>query len=199
MPALKATNFEGVVKWLGILSDRSETLETTAVKKLYMGFDGVRGDAHSGLTRPSCSRVIQQYPKGTSIKNTRQLSIVSYENLQEIAQKMGIEMLAPSLVGANMVIYGIPDFSHIPPSSRLQVETGATFCVDMENRPCHLPAKPIDEHYWGAGSLFKQAADGNRGVMASVEAEGVVKLGNKIRLHIPDQPAWAGIDTKCNG
>ncbi|HCB52621.1 MAG TPA: sulfurase, partial [Rhodobacter sp.] len=58
-------------------------------------------------------------------------------------------------VGATMVISGIPDFSHIPPSARLQNERGATIVVDMENRPCMLPAKPIEAQHPGFGARFK--------------------------------------------
>jgi hypothetical protein len=60
----------------------------------------------------------------------------------------------------------------------------------MENRPCHLPAKVIDAHLPGVGGRFKTAAQGRRGVTAWVEREGVLRLGEMLRLHIPDQPAW---------
>jgi hypothetical protein len=88
------------------------------------------------------------------------------------------------------VISGIPDFSHLPPSSRLQVDGGATLVLDMENRPCTLPAKGIEALHPGYGAKFKPAAKDRRGVTAWVEREGVLRLGAKVRLHVPDQRAW---------
>jgi hypothetical protein len=103
---------------------------------------------------------------------------------------MGVAAVDPAWVGASLVIEGIPDFTHVPPSSRLQGPDGVTLVVDMENRPCHLPAKVIDEDAPGYGKAFKAAAAGRRGVTAWVEREGRLRLGDVLRLHIPDQPVW---------
>jgi hypothetical protein len=89
-----------------------------------------------------------------------------------------------------MVVRGIPDFSHLPPSSRLQAEGGATLVIDMQNRPCTLPAKPIEAAHPGFGAKFKPAGRGRRGVTAWVEREGTLRLGEGVRLHIPDQRVW---------
>ena len=151
------------------------------------------GESHGGLTRPSDSRVLAQYKRGTTIRNTRQFSLVSVEDLAAIAAKMGIDSLDGALVGANMIVSGIPDFTHLPPSSRLQNEAGATLVVDMENRPCTLPHEPIEAQHTGFGSRFKAAAKGRRGVTAWVEREGVFRVGDKLRLHVPDQDVWKGM------
>jgi MOSC domain. len=104
---------------------------------------------------------------------------------------MGISSLDPALVGTSMVIRGIPNFTHVPPSSRLQDEaSGTTLTIDMENRPCMLPAKAIEAEHPGKGATFKRAAEHRRGVTAWVECEGVIKLGATLRLHVPDQPVW---------
>jgi len=60
----------------------------------------------------------------------------------------------------------------------------------MENRPCSLPARPIEAQHTGVGGAFKAAAQGRRGVTAWVEREGVFRLGDDITLHIPDQRGW---------
>lgn len=191
MPVLIPTAFEGRVTWLGTVRDRRAALESAPVERLTLTFAGPEGEAHGGLTRPSCSRVTAQYPKGTPIRNTRQVSVLSAEDLAVIAAGMGLPDLDPALVGATMVIAGIPDFSHIPPSSRLQAASGATLVVDLENRPCTLPAKPIEARHPGLGAKFKTAAKGRRGIVAWVEREGTFSLGETVRLHIPDQPVWA--------
>ena len=191
MPVLKPTDHSARIVWLGMVRDRDAALEAEAVARLVASFAGPEGDAHAGLVRPSCSRVTAQYPKGTVIRNTRQFSVLSAEDLAEIAARMGVAALDPALVGATMVVEGIPDFSHVPPGSRLQGASGATLVVDIENRPCTLPARPIEGRHPGYGAKFKAAAQGRRGITAWVEREGVFALGDSIRLHVPDQPVWA--------
>lgn len=190
MPALIPTPFFGRITWLGLVQDRKAALAAQPQDRLVLTFAGPEGEAHGGLTRPSCSRVTGQYPRGTTIRNTRQLSVLSAEDLAAIAARMGLPALDPALVGASVVIEGIPDLSRLPPSSRLQAEGGATIVVDMENRPCTLPARPIECRHPGFGAAFKAAARGRRGVTAWVEREGTLALGESIRLHVPDQPVW---------
>jgi hypothetical protein len=191
MSALKPTKHIGRIIWLGRVADRNAALASQSLTALKASFAGPEGEAHGGLTRPSCSRVLGQYPLNTEIRNTRQLSILGAEELAQIAAAMGIEVLDPALLGATMVIAGLPDFTHLPPSSRLQAAGGATLVVDMENRSCNLPARPIETRHPGLGKLFKSAAAGRRGITAWVEREGTFLLNEEVRLHIPDQPAWA--------
>ena len=191
MPVLKPTGYVGRIVWMGLVRDRDAALVAQAVESLVARFAGPEGEAHGGLTRPSCSRVVAQYPKGTTIRNTRQFSVLAAEDLEAVAARMGIAALDPALLGATMVVEGIPDFSHLPPGSRLQAEGGATLVVDIENRPCHLPAKPIEARHPGFGARFKAAAAGRRGITAWVEREGTFRLGEAVRLHVPDQPVWA--------
>lgn len=190
MPALKPTAFTARIVWLGLVPDRGRQLESEAVESLRATFAGPEGEDHGGLTRASCSRVTALYAKGTDNRNTRQFSVLSAEDLAAIAERMGLERIDPALLGATMVVEGIPDFSRIPPSSRLQGTGGATLVVDMENRPCVLPAKPIEARHQGYGAAFKPAAQGRRGVTAWVEREGVFTLGETLRLFVPDQPVW---------
>ena len=190
MPALAATNLEATITWLGIVADREAALPSTPLERMELTFDGPAGEAHGGLTRPSCSRVLGLYPRNTPIRNARQLSIVSEEELAEIAAEMGLPALDPSLLGATIVVRGLPDFTHLPPSSRLLADSGASITVDMENRPCTLPARPIETAHEGFGKRFKPAAAGRRGVTAWVEAEGEVAIGDRLRLFIPDQRVW---------
>lgn len=190
MPALISTNFKGRVTWLGKVPDRGATLRSTSLDEVFASYAGVEGEDHGGLTRPSCSRVITQYPRGTDIRNVRQFTVVSAQELQQIAGKMALEQIDPAWIGASLVLDGIPDFTHVPPASRLQNADGTTLTIDMENRPCHLPAKVIDEDAPGYGKAFKAAAVGLRGVTAWVEREGSIRLGDVFTLHIPDQRAW---------
>ena len=190
MPALEKTEYSGTVSWLGRVVDREASLTAIPVEQLNLRFSGPEGEAHGGLTRASCGRVMTQHPFGTEIRNVRQLSVVSAEELVQVAAEMGLETLEPELIGATLVISGLPDLSHLPPSSRLQAANGATVVVDMQNRPCTLPARPIEGAYPGKGIAFKPAAKQLRGVTAWVEREGVIRIGDTMTLHIPDQRPW---------
>ena len=199
MSALKRTRFTGTITWLGIVTDRDVALPSDPVQTITATFAGPMGEAHGGLTRPSCSRVKGQYPRGTTIRNVRQFSVLSVEDLAAIAADMGLPSLDPALLGATLVIEGIPDFTHLPPSSRLQAAGGCTLVVDMENRPCTLPARPIENRHPTFGKAFKPAAKDRRGVTAWVEREGTLTVGETITLHIPDQPVWAHLDNSRHG
>jgi hypothetical protein len=190
MPALKPTKFTGKVSWLGRVVDQKDNLRSEVLTEANLTFEGLEGEMHSGLTRLSCVRVSDQYPEDTVIRNVRQLTILSREELEETAAAMGAESLDPALLGASMVVEGIPDFSHVPPSSRLQVPSGASLTVDMENRPCTYLSRDIAKDHRELGIKFKPAAENRRGVTAWVEREGKVSVGDEVRLHVPDQPVW---------
>lgn len=193
MPALMKTTLSAVVGYLGV-APAEGGLRAAPVQEIDLTFDGVAGARHEGALRPSCSRVVQQYPKGTKIRNTRQLSVLSEEEIAMIASDCGLEVLDPGLLGASIVVRGLPDFTHLPPSSRLQAPSGACMVVDMENRPCQLPAREIEAEHAGHGKAFKAAAKGRRGVTCWVERPGILRLGDELTLHIPDQRAWAHLD-----
>ena len=190
MPALVPTDHVAHVRWLGLVTDRSASLRAEPRETLVLGWDGPEGEAHGGRTRPSCSRVVALHPKGTEIANVRQVTILDADDLRATAEEMGVDDLDPALLGASLVVEGIPDFTHVPPSSRLRAENGTTLVVDMENRPCHLPAREIDREVPGLGAAYKGAAAGRRGVTAWTERPGTLRLGDALRLFVPDQPAW---------
>ncbi|MGL4235272.1 MOSC domain-containing protein [Tabrizicola sp.] len=201
MPALIPTSFSGKVTWLGVQRRPVEDLVIFGepVAEMPLTFAGFGPESHAGLTRPSCSRVLKQYPRGTEIRNVRQLCVVSEEEMAEVAASLGMERIDPAWVGASVVIAGLPDFTHVPPSSRLQGPDGVTLVVDMENLPCQEPAVTMAKATGGQGKAFKSAAEGKRGVTAWVEREGTLRLGDVVTLHIPRQRVWAQLETARKG
>lgn len=191
MPALVPTQITGTITWLGRV-EGGASIRSGAVETLTLDWAGPVGDKHAGLTRPACVRVRAQHKKGTEIANVRQLSVLCAEEIAAIAAACGLDTLDPALLGATVVISGLPDFSHLPPSARLQTDDGATLVVDMQNHPCHLPAREIEARHPGNGKAFKTAAAGRRGVTAWVERPGTLRLGAAVSLHVPGQRAWAG-------
>jgi len=201
MPTLLPTGHVGRVTWLGTQRRPVEKLEIFGepVDEMPLTFAGFAEEVHAGLTRPSCNRVLAQHPRGTEIRNVRQLCVVSAEEMAEVAARLGMARIDPAWVGASLVVEGIPDFTHVPPSSRLQGPDGVTLVVDMENRPCQEPAVTMARATGGQGKTFKTAAEGMRGITAWVEREGVLRIGDRLRLHVPDQRAWAHLDAARAG
>jgi MOSC domain len=184
---LTPTDLGGRVAWLGRVADREASLRSAAVQAVALTFAGIEGESHSGLVRPSCSRVTGQYPKGTPIRNVRQVSIVSAEETAAVAEAMGLPALRPEWLGANLVVEGLPDLTLVPPSSRLVFAGGAALVVDMENAPCQFPAREVEREHPGKGTAFRGAAKHRRGVTAWVEREGRIAVGEAFRLHVPPQ------------
>ena len=192
MPILTDCGITGRIAWLGVVHDSNETLCSEPMEAVEAHFEGLEGECHSGLTRPSCVRVKDIYPReGTEIRNTRQISILSVEELADIARAMEIGHLEPAWVGANLVLEGVPALTQLPPATRLAFEGGAVLTVDVENGPCRFPAEVIEGHHPGKGRGFIKAARGRRGVTGWVERPGTLSLGATCRIFTPPARTWA--------
>lgn len=191
MATLIKSEFAGEVTWLGHVPDEDDALRASPRQTLELDFDGAAGERHAGRERESCVRMTMLYPKGTRVRNVRQLSVLSQEELDGIAADIGLEALDPSWLGASLVLRGIPDFTHVPPASRLVLPSGLVLTIDTENLPCIYPAREIESDRPGHGKAFKSAARGRRGVTAWVERPGSISLADQAALFVPSQRAWA--------
>jgi MOSC domain len=184
MPLLNLLPFEGKVESLLARASRHEGFVKSQTDHLALTFAGP-ADCHSGLTRKSDSRTLPLYKRGMDIRNVRQLTLLSVEELADIAKRLGIATVLPEWLGANVTVSGIPDFTLLPPSTRLQFPSGATLVVDMENAPCSQIAKVIEDHNPGTRFQVVEAATHKRGVTAWVEREGDVRVGDAIKIVTP--------------
>ncbi len=188
---LSKAPFSGTVEMLLVNPRRESGLEKARTDEISLLFSGIAGDCHGGLTRKSDSRMLKQFKRGTPVKNVRQASILSVEELADIARAMEVPAVQPEWVGANLVTSGIPDLTLLPPSSRLQFPSGATLVIDMENLPCRYPAAIIEKHHPEHTRGFVAAVTRKRGLVAWVESEGVVSTGDAITVWIPPQRIYA--------
>lgn len=178
------------------------SLVTTRTDAAPVTFEGFAGDRHAGLTRPSDGRT-PHYPRGTEIRNTRQVSLVSAEELTEIAAAMDLETVLPEWLGANLLLTGIPRLTRLPPGIRLVFSGGAVLAAEGENLPCAAPGKIIQARYPnipGLAALFVKAAWGRRGLVAWVEKPGIIRVGDDVRLLQPpggehDSWRWLRLDS----
>ncbi len=183
--------FTGRVNALLLGADGQAGLEKSRVDRLELSFAGIVGDCHGGLTRKSHVRTVKVYPRNSDIRNVRQLTLLSVEELAQIAAAMEIPELKPEWIGANIVTAGLPSLTLMPPSTRLQFPSGATLVVDMENAPCRQIADVIRHHHPDEAPRFVKAAQHKRGVTAWVEREGTIHAGDAITLFLPPQRIYS--------
>ena len=81
MAILKPTEIYGAVTGLFVNPNREAGLQSKAVDAVTVNYAGFEDEAHGGLTRPSCTRVKLQYPRGTEIRNTRQIVEAAFNTL----------------------------------------------------------------------------------------------------------------------
>ena len=166
------------------------TFVSRPVDALTLDFTGIPGDHHAGATRKSGSRE-PWYPRGTEIRNDRQLTIVSVEELAEVAALMSLDEIAPAWIGANLVLVGVPALTLLPRGTRLMFAGGATLLVEGENAPCRVAGKSIGAHVPGSAGfdlLFPKVARRKRGVVASVEKPGTIAVGETVVVRVPREP-----------
>jgi MOSC domain-containing protein YiiM len=164
--------------------------------ELRIDFRGIEDDHHAGHTRRSGGRE-PWYPRGTEIRNERQLSIVAADELAIVAERMGIAEVRPEWIGANLVIEGVPQLSMLPPRTLLFFANGATLKVDGQNGPCRFSGQSVAEHAGmadvAAGALlFPKVAKRLRGLVAWVEKPGTITVGETISVRVPEQWIYRG-------
>lgn len=177
--------FKGIVQAV-LIAPSADTLESIHCEEVRVNFSGFEGDKHSGLTRKSDGRTLH-YPRGIEIRNSRQVSIVSTEDLEGIAESLGIAELVPEWLGANLMVSGIPNLSLLPPSTRLVFPSQTVLIVSEENLPCIGPGKLIQANYPGRTDLaaaFPKAAMHRRGLVAWVERPGIIHQRDEIVAEI---------------
>ena len=169
----------------------SDHFETRPVDALRLNFDGISGDFHAGATRRSGGRE-PWYPRGTEMRNERQLSVVAADELAIVADRMGLAEIKPEWIGANLLIEGVPHLSMLPAGTLLFFKDGVTIKVDAQNGPCRIAGRSIAEHAGMAdieagALLFPKAAKRLRGLVAWVEKPGTINAGEEISVRVPEQ------------
>jgi hypothetical protein len=186
VPARKLT-----ARLAGLYAALKGDFQTESVEELMLGFDGIERDFHAGRTRRSGS-CEPWYPRGTEIRNERQLSIVAADELAAVAERMGLTELKPEWIGANLVIEGLPKLSMLPAGTLLFFKGGATLKIDGQNKPCRFAGRSIAENAGMAdveagALLFPQSAKRLRGLVGWVEKPGRVVPGEEISVRVPEQ------------
>ncbi len=174
-----------------LFASAPDHFETRPVEALQLGFEGIPGDVHFGHTRRSGGRE-PWYPRGTQIRNERQLSIVAADELAVVAGRMGLPEIRPEWIGANLVLQGIPNLSMLPSGTLLFFKGGATVKIDAQNGPCRAAGRQVAKRAGMAdieagALLFPKTAKRLRGLVAWVEKPGVLTVGEEVSVRVPEQ------------
>ena len=170
-----------------LLGTEKKSLVTRDVSEVKVTWEGFEGDRNAGLTRPADVRV-KWFPKGTPIRNTRQVSLVSTEELALIAATLEVPRVLAAWLGANLELAGIPRLTELPPGTRLFFPEDATLVVEGENEPCTGPGKVIEAHHPDREKLasrFVKAAWRKRGLVGWVERPGLIRPGDVVKVMLP--------------
>ncbi len=168
----------------GVFVVESNAVESTPRAELQLTYAGVAGDRHEGLVRPSGARE-PWYPRGTMMRNERQISILSVEELAEVAADLNLPAIPAEWIGGNLAISGVTHFSLLPPRTMLMFPSGATIRIDGDNGPCRKSGASIVRHHPDRRDVefaFVKAATNKRGLVGWVEREGIVRPGDEVKL-----------------
>ncbi len=113
---------------------------------------------------------------------------MSVEELAQVAAALGLAHVAPTWLGANVLVSGHAGLTSLSPSTRLVFASGAVLVVDGDNDPCLLSGAAVERGAGVAGlkSRFVQAAQGRRGLVGWVERAGADMLSMRPPASRPD-------------
>ena len=96
----------------------SDLDQPLSVDLLDLDWGGPVGDRHHGETMSSDTRQSSVFPRGTTIRNHRQLSLVDIAELAQIADALGIPRIDPGTIAENITTEGIEELTALPRMTR---------------------------------------------------------------------------------
>lgn len=159
---------------------------STSEQQITLTWDGVEGDKHAGVSMSADSPDF--YSRDSEVRNTRQVSLVSEEELAKIAAILDVPELQSAWLGANLLLSGIGDLTQLPSGTRLIFSQGAGLVVEDSNPPCTAPGQVVQDNYTdksGLTTAFPKAALSKRGLVAWVEKPGKINVGDSVQVWEP--------------
>ena len=163
---------------------RLKSVKKDPCELVEVSVDGFVGDRHAGPTKKADVRD-RGIPRGTIIRNWRQWSALSAEELWQIALTMGVPNLDAAAFGPNFIVSGITNFTQLPPGTVLLLPE-AELIVEAENDPCTKVGKALQACDGAVKPhLFVKAAQKKRGLVGVVKTPGVIRCGDSVRVLLP--------------
>lgn len=163
-----------------------DTTEPVSVDALELDWGGPIGDRHHGELMASDVRQARVFPRGTTIRNHRQLSIVDVDELGQIAAALEIPRIDAGTIADNICTAGIPNLTSLPRMTRLAFPSGAVIMLGGPNAPCTIAGAMVARLHGSRPEAFPKAAIGRRGVTGWVEHPGTVRPGDAVTVLLPD-------------
>ena len=175
---------------------RDARFESEQREVLDLDWDGIPGDRHHNRIREACARE-PWLTRGHPLRNDRQISALSTEEMAAIASGLDLPAVAPELLGANLIVSGIGDFSRLLPGTFLAIggawggkglfDGTAILRVEEYNRPCRGPARKLAAAHDRPDIEFGfvAVAKSLRGLVLSVAFPGVIRPGDAIAVVPP--------------
>ena len=164
----------------------SDTDQPVSTDALELDWGGPVGDRHHGETMASDTRQSSVFPRGTEIRNHRQLSLVDLAELAQIAEALTIPRIEPGTIAENITTEGIAALTSLPRMTRLVFPSGAVIMLGGANAPCTIAGGLVAREYGSRPEAFPKAAIGRRGVTGWVERPGTVRTGDEIAIMLPE-------------
>ncbi len=169
-----------VVETLWLASNGHDGASCQSIKAMLEGLDG---DRHGGFTKPADARD-PGIKRGTPVRNWRQWSAVSVEDLEIIAKNLSIPHVKPEWLMANICFSGMDNFTQMARGAKILFPSGAILHVEAENEPCLGPGKKIQHHFKQVSAgQFPKAAMGLRGIVGVVYCAGDINVGDVAIVH----------------
>ena len=184
------------VKVLGVFSSLYPNKEykgddyfiTVRRDELVFDLQGIKGDRHQGYETVSGNRFTTLYPKGTKVRNNRQWSAISSNEVIEISRNLGIQnRLTPELLGVNILLEGVDNISQLPSMRYLVLSPydkfeprrpeDVTLVIYGQALPCTIAGKALVEPFRDDSleKEFPKCALGLRATTGWVEKGGIIK------------------------
>ena len=180
-------------KIIAVSAGGNDDLSKNDVGQIEVDFFGIVGDHHAGVSREAYGG--DREPKGTILRNDRQWSGVSIEELTEMSDMLDLaEPITASTLGANLCFEGVNDFSMLPRGSRLKFPSGAVLTVEEYNPPCSDMGAQIAAKYTSDSSTpltatsWLRPAAGRRGLVGVIDVPGEIKTGDEVEIRLFEEP-----------
>ncbi len=177
---------------------------TRAADAIEVDSQGVIGDRHRSVARPSTGRETSTYPKGTVIRQHRHLCVVCSHDCRVLSDRLDVEV-TPELLGADLVIDRLDgaDFSlsQLPHATHLLVMPDgasdapkppiATIVHFVQQQGCGITGNAIAARYGDKRLVkaFREQARDHRGIICSVEypveSRATLRAGQRIAFRFP--------------
>ena len=171
----------------GIYISTVENQFSNLTNEASFSFEGMLGDRHLGLTYYAKTNH-PEFKEKIEVKNTRQISIMSVEELALIADELVVSEIKAEWLSTNFLVSGIPHLSQIPAGARFYFSGGLILYNEGENFPCRTAATIVRQQYphiEGIQQRFIKAAFHKRGLLAWVEHPEKLIMGSDFEVALP--------------